>query len=104
MGSSFAFQQTFPFPTSSKNTLESASPTSAPATSSWASPSARASSSVSAIRLLASLVLGLRCVVDEQSVEREGVGEDEVADGRASDVHGVEGDGVLTLGGHLDGT
>lgn len=76
----------------------------APATAATAATAAasRRTSTACAVRLLAGLVLGLGRIVDEQGVEGQAVGQDKVADGAAAQVHGVEGDGVLALGGHLD--
>lgn len=71
-----------------------------PATAS--SASSPASDRGTALCLFPGLVLGLWRVVDEECVERERVWEDEVSDGGAADVHGVERDRVLALDGHLD--
>lgn len=79
------------------------SPTPAPTTTSSPSTHATPSAPDPTIRnLLAGLILGLGRIVNQQRIERQRVGQDVVADRRAADVHGVELDGFLALGGHFD--
>lgn len=84
-----------------RNGLESTAPP-APTTATPASPATAATTA--SVCFLAGLVLRLGGVVHEQSIERQAVGEDVVADCGATDVDGVERDGVTALGGHLDGS
>ena len=70
--------------------------TSTPATASTTSRAAPISS------FFPGLVLWFRCIVDEKRVERETVGQDEVANVRAADVDRVEGDSIATFRCHLD--
>ena len=56
----------------------------------------------SAVRFLARLVLRLGRVVDQQRIEGQTIGQDVVANRGATDVDGVEGDGVAAFGGHFD--
>lgn len=74
-------------------TTTTASATSGPATA----PAA-------AVCLLASLVLGLGGVIHEQGIKRQAVRKDVIADCRATNVDGIQGNGVTALGGHLDGS
>lgn len=72
------------------------------ASAATATPPTRASTSTAVGHLLARLILWFRRIVNQQCVEGQRVWQNVVADGGASDVHGVELNGVLTLGGHLD--
>lgn len=75
----------------SKATATAPSPSSSPtsaATTSTATSTANATTAL--VLLLASLVLGLRCVVNQKRVEWEGVGKDVVADLAAADADVVE--------------
>lgn len=84
-------------------TTETPSPTGPPGSTPTPRPAASAPRCCgSAVDLLPGLVLGLGRVVYQQGVERQRVGQDVVADGAAADVHGVEDDGILALGRHLD--
>ncbi|TPX15644.1 uncharacterized protein E0L32_004342 [Thyridium curvatum] len=74
----------------------------APAPPAAHAPAAAAAPAAAVGDLLARLVLGLGRVVDEQRVERQAVGQDEVADRAAANVHRVERDRVLAPGRHLD--
>src|SRR5689334_18968389 len=72
-------------------TTATSSATTAP---SPAAPAGAAATASLVRNLLAGLVLGLDAVVDEQGVERQRVGQDEIANHGTADVHRVKGDGV----------
>lgn len=78
--------------------LRPATTTATTSSSASAAPSTPAASICS---LLASLVLGLHRVVNEKGVEGKRVGENEVANGGSSDIHSIQGDGILATLGHL---
>lgn len=65
-------------------------------------PSSTSTASSTPLSLFPGLILRFRRVVDQQGVERERVREDEVTDGGAADVDGVERDGVAVAERHLD--
>lgn len=80
------------------------SPATAPATASSSTPAHTTTTTATTAvgHLLACLVLGLGRIIDEQGIERQGVGQDVVADRRAANVHGVQLDWFLALGRHFD--
>ncbi len=79
-----------PKPTAASSSTATATPTAAPA----------AASSSSAILLFTRLVLGFRSIVNKEGIERQAVGEDDVADGVAANGHGVEALGLAALYRH----
>ena len=87
------------------NMLEASSAPTTSATPESSPPSAptpRSTASTAISDLLPCLILRFWRIVYEQVIERKRVGEDVVADRRATDVDGVEGDRVSSALGHLD--
>lgn len=85
-----------PIPSSLESTT-TATATTAPSTTRTTT-----TTTASAVGFLARLVLGLGRVVDQQRIEGQTIGQDVVADRGATDVDGVEGDGITAFGGHFD--
>lgn len=72
--------------------------TSTASTASWSTTA----TTTTTVCLLAGLVLGLGCIVDEEGIKGKAVGENVIADRGTADVDSVERNSVTALGGHLD--
>ena len=93
-----------PLQTSTCNpSLESPAPSPSATTTSGATPSHTTATATTTLCFLARLVLGLRLVIDKESIQGQAVGKYVVPDRRTADINRVERDRVAALGGHLDG-
>lgn len=92
------FSQTKTENLESTSATTTAGGTSTPSTASWSTTA----TTTTTVCLLAGFVLGLGCVVDEEGIKGQAVGENVIADRGTADVDSVKRNCVTALGSHLD--